>query len=200
MARKYELKRRAESQEETRRRILDATVELHQTVGGEQASISAIAKKAGVERLTVYRHFPDERALIEGCTSHYLAQNPPPDPGPWATIADPEARLRTGLTAVYAYHRQTEVMSNAAVRDIPKMPVLREVLAPAFAYWDGVRDMLAAGWSHEDKPCLLTRAAVGHAISFVTWRSLVREQGLDDVQAVELMVGMIRCTKSAWLE
>jgi len=196
MARKYELKRRAESQEETRRRILDATVELHQTVGGEQATISAIAKKAGVERLTVYRHFPDERALLEGCTSHYLAQNPPPDPSPWAAIADPELRLRTGLSAVYSYHRQTEAMALAAVRDMPKIPILREVLAPAFAYWEGVRDLLAAPFGDGCEPCSLTRAAVGHAIDFVTWRSLVREQGLNNAQAVELMLAMVRCVGS----
>src|SRR5438552_15155801 len=79
MARKYQLKRRAERQEETRQRIVEATIALHQTVGGAGATISAIAARAGVERPTVYRHFPDERALLTACTGHYLALNPPPD-------------------------------------------------------------------------------------------------------------------------
>lgn len=196
MTRKYQLKRRAERQDATRQRIVEATVALHQTVGGKQATISAIAARAGVERLTVYRHFPDERALLTACTSHYLAQNPPPDPDPWQSIAEPEARLRTGLAAVYAYHRRTEQMSIHAARDVEEMPVLRDILAPFFAYWARVGEVLTSGWTVEGGDDRLVRAAIGHALSFQTWRSLVREQGLDDAEAVEMIIGMVRCR--AW--
>src|ERR671915_1215643 len=102
MTRKYEMKRRARRQEETRRRIIEATVELHQTVGMARTTISAIAEKAGVQRLTVYRHFPDERALFHACTGHWRAANPPPEPGPWSQIADPHERLGMALAEVYA--------------------------------------------------------------------------------------------------
>src|SRR6476620_7794449 len=68
MTRRYELKRRAERQDETRQRIVDATIELHQTIGAAQTTVSEIAKRAGVGRVTVYRHFPDEETLFNACS------------------------------------------------------------------------------------------------------------------------------------
>lgn len=193
MTRKYELKRRAEKQEETRRRITEATVELHETLGLAQTTISAIAERAGVQRLTVYRHFPDERSLFTACMSHYQAENPLPDPAPWARVTDPEARLRSALTEVYAYHHRTEPMMLSTMRDIPQKPVMFEILQPFFRHWEKVRDVLAVGWGARGERRKLLLAAIGHALDFGTWRSLVREQGLDDKQATELMVRMVRC-------
>lgn len=194
MTRKYQLQQRARRQEETRQRIIEAAVHLHQTVGGTRATISAIAELAGVERLTVYRHFPDERSLAIACTSHYQAANPPPDPAPWQEIEQAEQRLRRALSEIYDFHRRTEQMSIHALRDIEEVPVLREVLAPYFAYWGQVQAILATAWETEDSVCATRlRAAIGHAISFQTWRSLIREQGLEDADAIELMVGMVRC-------
>ena len=124
MPRKYELRRRAERQEETRRRIIEATVVLHEAQGAPRTTISDIAAQAGVERATVYRHFPDERTLLAACTGHYVAQHPRPDPTPWDEIADPASRLRTALAEVYAYHRRTERMTDRAARDLADAPVL----------------------------------------------------------------------------
>lgn len=191
--RKYELKKRAERQKETRQRIVEAAVYLHQTVGGQAATISAIAEQAGVERLTVYRHFPDERALLTACTAHYLAQHPPPDPTRWGTLAEPEQGLRAALADIYAYHRETEAMMNSTYRDIESVPLLRELLEPFFAYWHEVEDMLADRFPADDDARPLVRAAVGLAVDFLTWRSLIRWQGLDDAQAVEVMVAMVTC-------
>lgn len=192
MRRRYTLQERARRQEETRLRIVEATVALHQAVGGLQTTIKAVAERAGVERATVYRHFPDERTLLQACTGHYIAQNPPPDPTVWATIADPVVRLETALADIYAYHRRTEPMSARAAIDVPQMPTLAEVLAPMFAYWQQVRDLLVAAWPSEQQgPCLT--AAIGHAIAFSTWQSLTRDQGLDDAQAVALMLRLVTC-------
>ena len=166
---------------------------LHEAVGGAGATISAIAERAGVERATVYRHFPDERSLLTACTQHYNAANPPPDPAEWRTIADPIARLRTALTAIYAYYRRTERMAERAAEDVRGVPILREVLAPMFAYWACVREVLAEGWPATAERRTLVTAAVGHAIGFRTWQSLVREQELTDDQAIEAMVAMVRC-------
>lgn len=197
MGRKYELKRRAEHQEETRRRIVEAAVELHKSVGVAYTTIRAIAERAGVERATVYRHFPDERSLFTACTSHYLAANPPPDPAALHSIADPEERLNAGLAAIYAYHRRTEDMSLNAERDLPQYPVLGEVLAPFDEHWARLGAVLAAGWQASESEERLVRAAVGHAITFQTWRSLVRGEELDDAEAVKLMVTMVRCVARA---
>lgn len=193
MTRKYEQKERAEKQEETRRRITEAAVELHETVGPAHATISAIAEKAGVQRLTVYRHFPDERALFSACTTHYQAENPLPDPGPWGVIPNPETRLWHALTEVYAYYRRTEPMMSNSVRDMPLKPILFEILAPFFEHWERMRDVLAVGWRVRGKRRELLLAAIGHALDFGTWRSLVRQQGLDDERAIELMVCTVRC-------
>jgi AcrR family transcriptional regulator len=194
MRRKYDMSWRAKRQEETRRRIVEATVELHESVGMARTTISAIAEKAGVERLTVYRHFPDERALFSACSAHYMGANPPPDPASWTQITDPEERLRTALSEVYAYHSRTEPMMANFFRDAPLKPVLVEVGAPYLQLFERMRYVLATGWGAEDERLALLLAALGHALDFQTWRSLVRQQGLGDEQAVELMAKMVRCS------
>ncbi len=192
MARKYEMKRRARRQEETRRRITEATVELHQALGPANTTISAIAERAGVQRLTVYRHFPDERAVLAACSSHYEAQNPVPDVDPWTRIPDPEDRLRRALKETYAYHRRTEPMMTKVLRDAQIHTPTMEVTVPYLRHWDRARYALVAGWGAEDQRLKRLLAALGHALDFWTWRSLVREQGLTDEEAIELMVGMVR--------
>ena len=193
MARKYELKRRAEKQEETRRRIVEATVGLHESVGPARTTVSAVAERAGVQRLTVYRHFPDERALLAACSGHWVATNPAPYPVPWRGIRDPEERVAEALGEIYAYYGRTEPMMVNLVRDAPKMPALAELLAPYGQYLAAVRDILAAGWGARGRRRELLLAALGHALDFATWRSLARGQGLDDGRSVDLMVRMVRC-------
>jgi AcrR family transcriptional regulator len=196
MTRKYDMKRRAKRQEESRRRIVEATVELHETVGMARTTISAIAKKAGVERLTVYRHFPDERALFTACSGHWTAANPPPDPASWTQVTDPEERLRMALSEVYAYHRRTEPMMANFIRDAPVHPLTREMAEPYFQLFERMRYVLATGWGVEDERLALLLAILGHALDFQTWRSLVRQQGLDDERAIEVVVAMVRCLVS----
>jgi AcrR family transcriptional regulator len=189
--RKYQLKRRAERQEATRQRIIEAAVELHETVGGLNTTISAVAERAGVERLTVYRHFHDEWELARACVHHYYALYPQPDPGEWQSIDDPEMCLRTALSEIYAYHGRTEAMSASARMGAAVLPELHDILAPYFDHWLAIRDMLADKFQGDAEGRRLLWAAIGHAIDFGTWRSLVREQGLDEPQAVALMVGLV---------
>jgi AcrR family transcriptional regulator len=188
MPRPYRLKRRAKRQEETRQKIVEAAVELHGTVGPAQTSISAIAERAGVQRVTVYRHFPDEQSLFQACSGHFNADNPPPDPAPWAEIDDPAVRLRVALGEIYAFYRRTEAMMTNVLRDMVALPALAEAVSSLLDYLEHVRDALAQGWSApaSQKPLLL--AAIGHALDFQTWRSLTRQHGLDDAQAVDIMV------------
>ena len=146
MTRKYDMKRRAKRQEETRQRIVEATVELHQSVGMARTTISAVAEKAGVQRLTVYRHFPNEHALFSACTGHWSAANPPPDPASWTQIAGhTEERLRSALAEVYAYYRHTEPMVANVVRDAEVHPLTREMAGPFFQLFERMRYVLATG-------------------------------------------------------
>ena len=188
MARKYQLKQRARRQEETRQRIIDAAVELHTTIGLAQATISAVAERAGVERLTLYRHFPNEYELLVACSNHYLLTHPLPDPAPWRPIADPLARLRLALVEVYAYYRSTEQRWVNIPQDGQS-----EFSAPYIERWSQMRAVLAAAWEVSARKPPLLEAALGHALDFQTWYSLARRQGLDDEQAIDLIVGMVCC-------
>jgi AcrR family transcriptional regulator len=190
--RKYEKKRRAELEAETRRRITETAVELHGTVGPAHTSISAIAERAGVRRSTVYRHFPDEVALFDACSSHWEAANPVPDMGAWASIEDPDERLRTALEELYAYYRSTERMMENLLRDEHTMPAVAERFAGYHGYVAAARDLLMQGRALRGRRRDEARAAIGHALAFPTWRSLTREQGLNDEQATDLMRRLLR--------
>jgi AcrR family transcriptional regulator len=185
--RKYEKKRRAELEAETRRRITESAVELHGTVGPSRTSISAVAERAGVRRSTVYRHFPDEAALFAACSSHWARANPLPDLDTWRSVEDPSERLRTALDEIYAYYRRTEAMLINLHRDERTMPIVERQFSPFHAYLSGARDVLLRGWAARGRRRNEVRAAIGHALAFSTWRSLTREQELDDTQAAALM-------------
>ena len=124
MTRRYELKRRAERQDETRQRIVDATIELHQTIGAAQTTVSEIAKRAGVGRVTVYRHFPDEETLFNACSGHYFSQHPFPDIERWRRIPDPHDRLREGLRDTYVWHEQNRQMIAMALAEARQLPMM----------------------------------------------------------------------------
>jgi AcrR family transcriptional regulator len=189
--RKYEKKRRAELEAETRRRITEKAVELHGTLGPARTSISAIAERAGVRRSTVYRHFPDEAALFDACSSHWEAANPPPDMTAWQAIQDPDERLRTALEEFYGYYRRTEAMMDNLHRDELTVPLVAERFAGFHGYITVVRDLMMLGRSLRGRRRDAARAAIGHALGYTTWKSLARDQGLSDDQAVGLMCAMV---------
>ena len=191
MGRKYQLKQRAERQEETRRRIVEAAVELHGIVGPARTTILALAERAGVERPTVYRHFPTTESLFKACSSHHWTENPPPDPERWLAINDPEARLRRGLGELYAYYSLHALRMWNILRDVEDMPELRPFAAHRVAHRERVRQVLVSAWPDRKSKCKVLAAAIGHAVDFFAWRSL-RRQKLTDQEIVELMVGMIR--------
>jgi AcrR family transcriptional regulator len=193
MARKYEMKRRAERQRETRRRITEAAVELHQSVGPARTTVSAIAEKAGVQRHTYYAHFPDLGDLYRACTAHYLEQNPLPDPSRWAGISGPEERLGVALSEVYAYYGRTEAMLSNVLRDTPLDPIAQENNVFLFRHWEAMRETITDAFEASGERYEALLAAIALALDFQTWRTLVRQQGLDKEKAVDLVVGMVRC-------
>jgi AcrR family transcriptional regulator len=193
MARKYELKRRAKKQEETRQRIVEAVVELHEEVGPAQTTISSIAERAGVQRLTVYRHFPDELSIFQACSAHWISKNPPPDASEWSKIDDPRARLRAGLRDLYSFYQRTEQMLGNIMRDAPTNPNIVETQKPFFEAINRYHATLCEGWDvHEEREHRF-QAAVFHALAFETRRSLMRDQQLQLEEAVDLMVCLAEC-------
>ena len=189
--RQYLMKRRAEAEQRTRLHITRSTVLLHGTLGPSRTSISAIARHAGVRRSTVYRHFPDEASLFFACTSHWTAANPFPDVARWMAIDNPAARLTAALREVYAHYRRTERMMSNILRDEATMPILGRMLGGYRDYLTAARDTLMRGRGVRGPARRRVQAAVGHALTFGTWRSLAREQGLTDSQASGLMGRLI---------
>ncbi len=137
--RSYRKRRRAEQEAETRQRITEAAVKLHGTVGPAKTTVAGIAREAGVQRATVYRHFPDEDAIFVACTSHYNALHPPPDLGRWEEITDPAERLRTALAEIYAYYAETQQMVESTSRDIERVPAMQRAAAAIAAYLEAAR-------------------------------------------------------------
>ena len=189
--RPYQKKRRAELEARTRRRITESAVELHGTLGPSRTSISAVAQRAGVRRSTVYRHFPDEVALFTACTSHWMASNPTPDLGRWAAIDHPDERLTVGLAELYVHYQRTEPMMENILREEATMPTVRRMLGGYRDYITAARETLMGGRRARGRARQRVLAAIGHALAFATWRSLIREQRLDDSQAVDLMCRLV---------
>jgi AcrR family transcriptional regulator len=195
--RKYEKKRRAEQESETRRRIVEAVFALHGEIGPARTTIKAIAQRAGVERLTVYRHFADEGAIFAACDAHFRSETPPPDPAAWADIVDPAERLRAALVAFYGFYRRGENMIANAERDAVGLPALAVLMAPRDAILAAVREDLLAAWAVGDRARTRLAAAIAHALRFDTWRSLARVEGLEDAEAAELMVDLARAAAAS---
>lgn len=190
--RAYHLKSRAVRQDETRRRIVEATVTLHEEIGPSETTITAIAERAGVERITVYRNFPDDADLYAACQYHFLAAHPYPEVATWEAISDPVERLRRALNEMYARHRVTEAMTAHILRDAPGIPALAARIKDIPRYYRAAAQLLADPFApvEERRPLLL--AVIGHALDFETWRSLTRRQGLTDAQAVNVMVILVQ--------
>jgi AcrR family transcriptional regulator len=195
--RPYRMQRRAELEEETRRRITESAVALHKELGPARTSISAIAERAGVRRSTVYRHFPDENALFAACSSHWRAANPRPDPRAWAAIEDPAERTETALRDLYAFYARTQTMYVSLLRDEPVVPIVQHLLRNFYDYLNAIQDTLMTGRRLRGRGARRTRAAIGHALAFPTWRSLTSDQGLSSDDAVVLMCLLVEDTAHA---
>ena len=192
MARNYTLRKRAAGQAETRRRIVEAAVALHGSVGPAQTTVSMVAERAGVQRHTLYAHFPDERSLLMACSGLVAERDPQPDARQWRTIADRRARLAAGLTALYAWYARNADLMACVTRDAQHHALTREIVAlrtvPAMA---ACREVLGAGSGSGG------RAALALALGFHGWATLVRDEGLRQDEAVAVMVRMVLAADGA---
>jgi AcrR family transcriptional regulator len=189
--RKYVLKQRAAEMAATRQRITEAAVELHGTVGPARTTLSAIAKRAGVQRHTVYRHFPTEADLFGACSSHYFMTNPCPDIEAWRAIGDPQERLEHALDALYAYYERTEPMFSNVFRDAELVEALQPTLLPFQAFMADATEVMAAGWPARGRRRAMLAAALNHALDFRTWHSLAAAGRLTRTEAAELVTALV---------
>jgi len=192
VARTYTLKRRAEQQADTRRRIVEAAVDLHTRIGPAATSFSMVAEAAGVQRHTLYAHFPDERSLLMACSGFAMERSPLPDAAPWRDIQDRSERLRTGIAAIYGWFERNADMAACVLRDAEASPLVGEIvqmrMGPHFAAY---HETLGATLSQKQ------RAVLHVALSYYTWRALVRECGLKPAVAVRTMMQAIESAAEA---
>ncbi|WP_201834905.1 TetR/AcrR family transcriptional regulator [Microvirga zambiensis] len=192
MTRTYTLKKRAEQQAETRLRIVEAAVDLHGSVGPALTSLSMIAERAGVQRHTLYAHFPDERSLFLACSGLSLERDPLPDAAAWRTIGDRAERLGVGLVAIYGWYERNAELAACVLRDAEYHPLTKEIAELRYGPFTATyQEVLGADLG------MAQRTVLRLALSFFTWRTLVRESGLELEAAVRAMVQAIACAKEA---
>jgi AcrR family transcriptional regulator len=186
MTRIYTKTKRAEREAETRQRIVEATLALHGEVGPAQTTISMIAERAGVQRHTVYAHFPDEQALLMACSGLHLELDPPPEPADWEAVNDPAVRLTKALSALYAWYGRNRELMGRVLRDAEHHAATHHTVVTRFGpRLQAISESLASGLDARGT------AALQLAMSFYTWRTLVMEAGMTPEAAVELMVGSV---------
>lgn len=193
VTRRYQKRKRAEQEAETRQRIVEATVGLHTSVGPARTTVSAIAAKAGVQRHTVYAHFPEEATLFAACTAHWAAQHPFPGDECWLGVDDPVERLDRALREVWGWYEEVEHDLDLFLRDAEVVPAVGADVARYAEHLAALADRLASGVGRSTA----VRAAVGHALAFETWRSLVRREGLAPSRAVRLMLALVASARPA---
>jgi len=190
MTRTYTLKHRAEQQAQTRRRIVEAAIDLHGNIGPALTTISMVAERAGVQRHTLYAHFPDERSLFLACSELAFERDPLPDAEVWRAIEDRRERLRAGLRAVYGWYERNADLAACVLRDAEYHALTKEMiglrLEPRMRAY---REVLGKALTAKQ------RAVLRLALSFFTWRTLVRESGLKQSAAVAAMVQAIDCDR-----
>jgi len=191
--RRYRKRQRARQEAETRLRITEAVMELHRTVGPANTTVTEVAERAGVGRMTVYNHFPTDYELIEACSTHWSNLNPLPDPERWARIEDPEERLDVALRELYAWYGQTEDMMGKVLRDAPIVPALGELMEERwFALIDTMVDTLLSDGGVRGRRAKRVRAAIRLAVDFWTWRNLTAHGGLKEAEAAALAARAVR--------
>lgn len=197
MNRPYHSPKRASQAAATRQKIVDAVVELHRSVGPRETTITEVARRAGVERLTVYKHFPDEAGMVMASQGHWLMLHPPPDEGRWASIRDPAARLGVALRELYAWYAETETMTENVLRDGPALPSFSAVLSLMEQLTREGADILSQGRVIEPGSESQLLATITLAMNFSTWKVLVKQFGLTIGEAVNTTVGWVASAQHA---
>jgi len=194
--RKYRKSRRAALEAQTRLRITEAAMELHGTVGPARTTISGVAERAGVQRATVYRHFPDEESLFAACSAHWYSLRPPPDPESWSEIADPDERIRVALAELYDWYGWAEPMLVNTTRDAPLVPAMASAAERFAKRFEAMVGTLVRGRAERGRRRSRVAGTIAHAIAFTTWQSLRHQGELTDAEAIALMLATVDAAAS----
>lgn len=187
MTRAYQLNQRAKKQAETRQRIIEAAIKLHQTKGPRETSMRDVASLAGVGTVTVYRHFADDLELLGACSGTYFQRHPFPDIESWRSFSDKNERLRIGLSDTYAFHRETEPMIARVIDEVRDSPIME----PYFAFWQMAGEVLLEVFPKAQRSERKLNASLALALRFETWQFLTQKNKISDAEAVDLMMQLL---------
>lgn len=191
--RRYNLKARAERQAETRRRIVAATASLHEEVGPARTTVAEIARRAGVQRLTVYNHFPELTDLLAACQGHFLDGHPPPDVVPRERDDVTLEGLENALRGLYTWFRANQAMERNVQRDRDLVPQLDALMRTnADPLFDRAASVYAEALAPNVKRRRAVRLMVRVAMEFRTWL-MAAESGLRDVEIARLFAAAVGC-------
>lgn len=162
---------------------------LHQEIGPAATQISEVARRAGVQRATVYNHFPDDRSLFAACSAHWRSLHPSPDPVRWLAVSDPGERLRAALGELYSWYRETAAMTGNVLRDAQTLPALHGVIEGGLLrYLSGIPDILSDPFNTRGRRRERILRSAGAVVDFQFWRAL---EPLGDADAAELGAGLV---------
>ena len=174
------MRRRAESQGETRRRIVEAALQLHRMLGPARTPLSAVAAAAGVQRHTLYRHFPTPESLFKACGEHFAATSGRPDPARWSELPATRERARVILADLYAWYAGNADAVGRALRDSDQVPV-----------GSGVHNLQAAAVDLLAGRAQRRRAAARMMVSFGAWSALTEDGAMAPAAAAKLAAEML---------
>ena len=179
--RKYNLGKRAQSVDETRRRIVEAIVALHREQGVADTTHEDIARRADVAVATVYRHFPTVGDAVPACGAHILELTQPPTPADVLAAASPEERLARTLEAIFSFWGRIAPWQEKALCDAAKVPALAESVRQGNEYHRAIVTMALGELSGGDDDVRMATALSG----FYAWKAF-HDQGLEG-QAAEIV-------------
>jgi AcrR family transcriptional regulator len=174
MARNYRLNERAKAQDETRERIVQATMALHDEQGVAATSFTDVARRAGIGAATVYRHFATIDALVAACGAHVWAEMRPPVPelatAVFEGVVGRPARLLRLVDELDAFYHRGALRLHKAAADREAVPGLDEFLKAVEA---GVVDLVREAVKGEELPELAIALLIS-LTEFPVWQSLQR--------------------------
>ena len=182
--RRYRSDRRQAGVDETRRRIVGAAVALHAEQGAMATSFAQVAKRADVAVPTVYKHFPNQAALLQSCTGHVFACSPALGPEIYRGLATAEARLAALAKAAFAVHRFQAPWMRRGIHEAALMPDLAKIVDEARSQFRRLV-ALALEPRFAGRPPAGLVALIEILLGFSAWQRLAEEAGLSQSGAEE---------------
>jgi AcrR family transcriptional regulator len=121
--RRYKLGRRAETADETRQRLVEATFALHTEQGVHATSMKQIAERAGVSVGTVYHHFPTYDDAVNACDQHVARTYPLPTAAILDGVTAPAERVRRLVAEYFAHYARIPWFEHIRAEPNPPPPV-----------------------------------------------------------------------------